>query len=62
MKILVIGQGGREHTLVWKLAQSPLVEKIYCTPGNAGIAQIATLIPCKGDFSELADLAIIQKD
>ena len=58
MKILVIGQGGREHTLVWKLAQSPLVEKIYCTPGNAGIAQIATLIPCKDDFNKLADWAI----
>ena len=57
MRILVIGQGGREHTLVWKLAQSPLVEKIYCTPGNAGIAQIATLIPFKDDLNELADLA-----
>ena len=43
MKILVVGQGGREHTLVWKLAQSPLVEKIYCTPGNAGIAQICRI-------------------
>lgn len=54
MNILVIGQGGREHTLVWKIAQSPLVEKIYCTPGNAGIAQIAELIPTGDDFSELA--------
>ncbi len=61
MKILVIGQGGREHTLVWKLAQSPLAEKIYCTPGNAGIAQIATLMPYKNDFNELADLAITKK-
>ena len=61
MNILVIGQGGREHTLVWKLAQSPLVEKIYCTPGNAGIAQIATPIPCKNDFNELADLAKSKK-
>ncbi len=41
MKILVIGQGGREHALVWKLAQSPHVEKIYCTPGNAGISELA---------------------
>lgn len=41
MKVLVIGGGGREHTLVWKIAQSPLVEKVYCVPGNAGIAQIA---------------------
>ena len=44
MKILVIGQGGREHALVWKLAQSPLVEKIYCAPGNPGIAQIAACL------------------
>lgn len=42
MKILVIGSGGREHALVWKLAQSPQVEKIYCVPGNPGIAQTAT--------------------
>ncbi|MCP4782003.1 MAG: phosphoribosylamine--glycine ligase [Fuerstiella sp.] len=38
MKVLVVGQGGREHTLVWKLAQSPVVEKVYCAPGNAGTA------------------------
>jgi phosphoribosylamine--glycine ligase len=45
MNILVIGSGGREHTLVWKIAQSPLVKKIYCVPGNPGIAQIAEIIP-----------------
>jgi len=43
-KILVLGGGGREHALVWKLAQSPLVEKIYCAPGNHGIAQIAACV------------------
>jgi phosphoribosylamine--glycine ligase len=41
MKILVAGSGGREHVLVWKLSQSPLVRKIYCAPGNAGTAQDA---------------------
>lgn len=41
MKVLVIGSGGREHALVWKIAQSSRVEKVYCIPGNAGIAEIA---------------------
>jgi phosphoribosylamine--glycine ligase len=41
MKVLVIGGGGREHALVWKIAQSPLVEKIFCAPGNPGTAQLA---------------------
>ena len=58
MKILVIGQGGREHTLVWKLAQSQLVEKIYCTPGNPGIAQIAETISTPDRFTDLADWAV----
>src|ERR1700723_1042705 len=39
MKILVIGKGGREHALVWKLKQSPRAERIFCAPGNAGTAQ-----------------------
>ena len=41
MKLLVIGSGGREHSLVWKLAQSPHVTQMWCAPGNAGIAQEA---------------------
>ena len=49
MKILVIGSGGREHALVWKIAQSPLAEKIYCAPGNAGTAELAENIPLKAD-------------
>ena len=45
MKLLVIGSGGREHALVWKLKQSPSVEKIWCAPGNGGIANDAECIP-----------------
>jgi phosphoribosylamine--glycine ligase len=44
MKVLVIGGGGREHALVWKLSQSPRVEKIYCAPGNPGIAELAECV------------------
>src|SRR5690349_10519629 len=44
MRVLVIGAGGREHALCWKLAQSPLLTKLYCTPGNAGIARIAECV------------------
>ncbi len=60
MKILVIGNGGREHALVWKLAQSPRVSKIYCAPGNAGIAQLAECVPIKVD--DLASLQAFAKD
>lgn len=49
MKILVVGSGGREHALVWKIAQSPRVDKIYCAPGNAGTAQLAENINVKAD-------------
>src|SRR5215475_14869607 len=44
MKVLLIGSGGREHALAWKMAASPLVEKLYCAPGNAGIAQECELV------------------
>lgn len=49
MKILVIGSGGREHALAWKLAQSPKAKKVFCAPGNAGIARVAECVPIKAD-------------
>ncbi len=56
MKVLVIGGGGREHALVWKLLQSPRVDKVYCAPGNAGIAEIAECIDIRpDDFDSLLD-------
>lgn len=58
MKVLVIGGGGREHALVWKLAQSPRVNKIICAPGNAGIAELATCVNVSGeDIPGLVNLA-----
>ena len=49
MKILVIGSGGREHALVWKIAQSKLTDKIFCAPGNGGISQQAECIDIKAE-------------
>ncbi|MEG2199714.1 MAG: phosphoribosylamine--glycine ligase [Anaerovorax sp.] len=49
MKILIVGGGGREHAIAWKLAQSPKVTKLYCAPGNAGISQIAECVPIKAE-------------
>ena len=47
MKVLVIGGGGREHAVLWKLSQSPRISKLYCVPGNGGIAEIAECVPLK---------------
>ncbi|MEW6446823.1 MAG: phosphoribosylamine--glycine ligase [Bacillota bacterium] len=52
MKVLVVGGGGREHALVWKIAQSPRVEKVFCAPGNAGIARDAVCVGIKADDIE----------
>ena len=49
MRVLVIGSGGREHALAWKIAQSPLVKKVFCAPGNAGTANVAENIDIPSD-------------
>lgn len=56
--VLVIGSGGREHALLWKIAQSPRAGKLYCAPGNAGTRQLATNVPIKAtELEKLADFA-----
>jgi phosphoribosylamine---glycine ligase len=59
MKVLIIGNGGREHALAWKVAQSPRLTKLYCAPGNAGIAREAECVPIKVD--DLAGLKAFAK-
>lgn len=62
MKILVVGGGGREHAMVWKLARSPRKPVLYCAPGNAGIASLATCVPMKSDdVGGLKDFALQEK-
>jgi phosphoribosylamine--glycine ligase len=60
MRILVVGGGGREHALAWKLAQSPRVEGVWCAPGNAGIAEVATCVPVSPD--DLKGLARVARE
>ena len=58
MKVLIVGSGGREHAIAWKVAQSPKVDKIYCAPGNAGIAEYAECVGIGAmEFEKLADFA-----
>ena len=58
MKVLIVGSGGREHAIAWKVAQSPKVDKIYCAPGNAGIAEFAECVSIGAmEFDKLAAFA-----
>ncbi|MDP7470647.1 MAG: phosphoribosylamine--glycine ligase family protein, partial [Dehalococcoidia bacterium] len=58
MKLLIVGGGGREHALVWKLSRSTRVSRIYTAPGNAGTASLGENLPIKaGDINALADAA-----
>ena len=59
MKVLVVGSGGREHSLVWKIKQSKKVEKVYCAPGNAGIKKLADCVDISAtDVKKLVDFAV----
>ena len=58
MKVLIVGSGGREHAIAWSVSKSPKVEKIYCAPGNAGIAELAECVQIGAmEFEKLADFA-----
>jgi phosphoribosylamine---glycine ligase len=58
MKILIVGNGGREHALAWKIRQSPLVKELFCAPGNAGMTEIADCVPIDtSNIVEVADFA-----
>ena len=58
MKVLVVGSGGREHAICWKISQSDKADKIYCAPGNAGIAQVAECVDIKAmEFDKLVAFA-----
>lgn len=62
MKVLVVGSGGREHALVWKINQSPRVEKVYCAPGNAGIDKLAKCVDIAAtDIQNLLEFALAKK-
>ncbi len=62
MKVLVIGSGGREHALVWKIGKSPLVKKVFCAPGNAGIARDGRCVPIGSNkLDELLQFAVREK-
>ena len=62
MKVLLIGSGGREHALAWKIAQSPMLTKLYAAPGNAGISELAECISIAADnIAGLLEFALREK-
>nr|MCR5273854.1 phosphoribosylamine--glycine ligase [Clostridiales bacterium] len=62
MKVLVVGGGGREHAICWKLKQSPRVTELFCAPGNGGIAEVATCVPIKAtDVDAMVEYAKKEK-
>ena len=62
MRVLVVGSGGREHALCWKIADSPLCDALFCAPGNPGIADVATCVPvAANDLPGLVALAQREK-
>ena len=62
MKILIVGQGGREHAIAWKVAQSPLVSTVFCAPGNPGISECAELVSIAvEDIDGITEFALSNK-
>ena len=60
MNVLLLGSGGREHAIAWKLAQSPLLEKLFIAPGNAGTSAAGTNLPFSGnDFQSVRDACLL---
>ena len=59
MMVLIVGSGGREHAIAWKLSQSPRVTKLYCAPGNAGIASVAECVDIASEnLEKIRDFAV----
>jgi len=62
VKVLIIGSGGREHAIAWKIKESPRLKKLYCAPGNGGTARVAENVPIKADdLNGLADFCEKEK-
>ena len=62
MKLLLLGSGGREHALAWKIAQSPKIEKLYIAPGNAGTRNVGENVAIKADDFEAIKTFVLEND